>query len=1008
MKQFLLAGLLLMSLVCMASAQPTSVFINEGSIICPPAIPPQIDATNFINNGLFNISLSGNNVDTTLIGQINFVSTLTPFQFSDVLGFTNRGTMSCDNGFIFNTSPSTVGTAHRAASFGNANVGTISSGSVSNSFNASFTLFAGPGVSLLSAVPAVKVSATNIVSAGVLSAGVNGFLSLDGANVNLTRGTMRIESFEDFAAFGAFNATLFTQQAILQGISFNIGIFDNYWGVGAQSNLVTLGNFFLPFPFSSSSAVTTATSVPTFASVQPPNALAFANTNQINPSNITYQVVFINNNLTGVTAQVSFAPLDDFAVPVIKWSAVVTNAGQIATNTLFLSDYFGAYTNLALVTQNFTISGVPQPSPFNYIFSRGFIGFDTFPAGNTLYRPSLFANAFDTNAPFSTTNEYSAYSVSIGQTTVRPDFNLPGSVISNTPGRIVINADKVLDLTRAKITGPNYMNLLATNHYVGSTNAQIISPYMDINLGSTNGQMNITNLVAPLIPRINGKCDLWSARWTNIVAGVTNRYHVLIVDAELAPTAQAFVLNLGLRSTNVVISDILNVVSNALITAQSLTLSSNSVGSPTSSGQLNLSSANLIWTGSLPLLQSLTNWGVITMPNSAYFAGVRQAPYFTTNFTQPYQSFVNHGSISTSGNTTWATYFENSGSGTNPATISSKFGPMVLQAGTAVMSDGSFAVSGGDVNLACGSLSISSQAIVTSGALSLYVTNQITDGGGASNNSWQVSDGFNLPIKPVSGDLLGTTVNNICPAGAEVENLWAGLDFGASSAGFANNGAIGHIILDGSDANSSFHFTAAGAQNALYVDLLELKNSATNRAAQNGVQFFVELNIDPNMTIYFADALIGNLDISEKLDGANGGRLHWVPSFVGTFSSTNITYPSGATYTFNRALASSTSIDSNGNGSPNAYDKYPILTPETLKVSITTTNKPLKTAMISWQTPAHSTNYVYYKTNYAAGPWSVLTNFVQGSANANVTVTDPVRTNGAPAYYKVRVDPAQP
>jgi len=240
---------------------------------------------------------------------------------------------------------------------------------------------------------------------------------------------------------------------------------------------------------------------------------------------------------------------------------------------------------------------------------------------------------------------------------VRPDFNLPGSVISNTPGRIVINADRVLDLTRAKITGPNYMNLVATNHYVGSTNAQISSPYMDINLGSTNGQINITNLVAPLIPRINGPCDLWSGRWTNIVNGVTNRYHVLMVNARLAPTAQAFVLNLALRSTNVVISDRLNVVTNLLITAQSLTLSSNSLGSPTASGELNLSSPNIIWTAGLPLLQSVTNWGIITVPNSTYFAGVRQTPYYNTNFTQPYQNFVNHGSIATSGNITWSNLF---------------------------------------------------------------------------------------------------------------------------------------------------------------------------------------------------------------------------------------------------------------------------------------------------------------------------------------------------------------
>jgi hypothetical protein len=161
------------------------------------------------------------------------------------------------------------------------------------------------------------------------------------------------------------------------------------------------------------------------------------------------------------------------------------------------------------------------------------------------------------------------------------------------------------------------------------------------------------------------------------------------------------------------------------------------------------------------------------------------------------------------------------------------------------------------------------------------------------------------------------------------------------------------------------------------------------------------------MMIYFADARIGSADISEKLDGANGGRIRWVPSYAGLFSSTNIIYPSGRTYTFNIALVQSSTLDSDGDGIPNSADPTPIFTADNVAFSVQLTNLPPETVLLSWQSLANSTNFLFFKSDLTATNWTVVTNFVQGPVNTRVTVADQVRASG-PGFYQVRVDAAQP
>jgi hypothetical protein len=143
MKHLLFTGFLMLALLQVAPAQ-TNVFENDGPFNSPPSDPPQVDATNFINKGQFNIGLNSfSNLKTTFLNGAILASSIAPFDFSDVLYFTNRGSMQCDTGFIFDTAPSGTGSRHMAASFGNANQGFISGGSATNSFTSDFVFFVG-------------------------------------------------------------------------------------------------------------------------------------------------------------------------------------------------------------------------------------------------------------------------------------------------------------------------------------------------------------------------------------------------------------------------------------------------------------------------------------------------------------------------------------------------------------------------------------------------------------------------------------------------------------------------------------------------------------------------------------------------------------------------------------------------------------------------------------------------------------------------------------------------
>src|SRR4051794_20091844 len=106
MKQLLLAVLLGLAPVLLVSGQPIPTYQNDGIVEVPPQIAPQIDATNFINNGNFDINLDavGN-----FSGSLFFSFTTPLYEMADTLNFKNNTPMSSDTGFLFDTADGGVG-----------------------------------------------------------------------------------------------------------------------------------------------------------------------------------------------------------------------------------------------------------------------------------------------------------------------------------------------------------------------------------------------------------------------------------------------------------------------------------------------------------------------------------------------------------------------------------------------------------------------------------------------------------------------------------------------------------------------------------------------------------------------------------------------------------------------------------------------------------------------------------------------------------------------------------
>ena len=313
-------------------------------------------------------------------------------------------------------------------------------------------------------------------------------------------------------------------------------------------------------------------------------------------------------------------------------------------------------------------------------------------------------------------------------------------------------------------------------------------------------------------------------------------------------------------------------------------------------------------------------------------------------------------------------------------------------------------------------MKLNNAPINAGGQLNFNVTNSLYDMGGSSGNILTCNHGFNLSRKPLTGDLLGTTVRSITLSRAQIDHVWAGQDRGAATTnGFFNNAAIGRLVLSSSASPPppSFRFSGTnafnGTTNALYVDFLDL--------SQLGASYSNMVRIDPNIIIYYAAATnsytlpipAGGVqpEWEEYLNGQFGGHLLWVTNFAGPNSSVDVAI-NGHTYRVNRALRYSMIIDSNGDGTPNGLDPNPFNTPPpgsipklalTLKVQLEVEQPSSTVVSISWTNVPDTVYQLQYSPN-VPGNWYPLLS--TNSATANLITVWDTNASSVPRFYRLQ------
>lgn len=770
-----------------------------------------------------------------------------------------------------------------------------------------------------------------------------------------------------------------------------------------------------------------------------PPMMSFIYTNRV-ADDSWVQAVYVTSNLfdTNVSINVRFYPqygaTNGSSDVIVEFTTVEEDvvSGLQWTNYFYLTDVSLSQTNSSLKA-NYT-SYAYKPSAFELSRTQPYqwyLGVQS----NTLYSSDLFYNASMTTQVV--TNNYSAYAVQIGQNMVLTNslnsyrhggyvsynYNPALDDPTNYSGRVeLVGLDQDLEpmsdelnLENARIRCEGLLTI-KTKNLVSTEGTRIDAPLMSVDLGSATSTLVISNLFPASIKRMKGQIAAWSTVWTNQVASLsvsndatsgtatitTNslnvRYHVLILDHALT-AEQAVVANrVALHATNVVVHDNLNINGDLKVDGDNLLVE----------GKLTLPDG--LGATNFPALKTLTNNGYIKVPSESNLGSDRSVAF---------DAIVNHGILSGGGHQMRAHYvaIQSTNDGmiatnmlstnfyvTNYAVVSAYNGATrimaddVLVQNAVISSMTDIEIGAGSLNarnslLSAGSISTTTAGgeIVLAGAIRLRATNNIADGGPGTTNVWQTLGGVSMLVKPAQGDLLATRVETFAPKYAVLRNVWAGENRGATVEGFSNNAALGWLVLDGRDG-CKFRFTGATTNSAIYVDYLDFRNVATNFASV--------MQIDPNMTVYFANA---NVPV-EKLDGRFSGRLRWVPQYTGEYSGTNWTAPSGFKHRVNAALLRSMEYDSDNDGVANGLDSTPFVLSETVTLGMTVKDIEAenRTLSFTWDALAFAKSTLEFTRDLSLNEWTTFTNIIQGPVAGPVTVEVPVPADKV-TVYRVRV-----
>lgn len=680
------------------------------------------------------------------------------------------------------------------------------------------------------------------------------------------------------------------------------------------------------------------------------------------PTNVYWEIVFVNTNFadTNITANVEFSqdifnspPQPDAGDPVppatvIQYAVTTTDVltGNLVTNAIYLIDTGAVMTNIVLMTNASAANNYNRPMNLEITTStpeEWEFGTPALPSPfdpSVIYAPGSFVNF---SVPF-IAGEYGAQ-IGRDPETLSGDFvttfneNLGGTNISvfedelllgggvalpdptNEAGRIDITAGQA-DLTAARIRAEGIVMLNITNLIGAGTGASDWG-MTDAKIGMTNGSLVLANFFPTNFQRVRGGLNAWSGTWQNIFtnAVTTNSYHmhVLVVDQTLRGNFRPSIRNLTLTGSKVVdVQNDLTVINQAIFDTSNLVLNANVT---LTQGAGNLNPANV------PRLQNLLiNPGASLVVDSVLDIGynLTQVQGSPVNRKYAVSSIANYGTIEATAPLFQSQAFVNDG-----VIFAVNQGSMAINAsqislGSIGAGQTNYLVAEGNITLSAQSIEATNSAIIAgltqAGSLTLDVTGNLTDDFTNADsvtpmlvNQWQVSDGFNLPVKPATGDLFGTEITTIAAANTLANHVWSGVDMGPTVAGFHNNAVIGHLVLDRTAASGTLRFTGAGSHNAMYVDYLELTNSSY-------LDYRHGLIIDPNIKIYFADA---NADPIKLMEVYPNG-LVWVTNFFGPNSTVLVSnLVNSSVCPMNAALYNSEEIGFFG--IPNAFNQPYVL-----------------------------------------------------------------------------------
>ena len=716
------------------------------------------------------------------------------------------------------------------------------------------------------------------------------------------------------------------------------------------------------------------------------------------------QTIYLTNRLTGIASRPTNLTVSRVTTRGVPSPFTAANTASSNAFAAGLSNFFGALRPALL--------GIAPTGQFN--MRRDLL---TAWTGPGLTNPIAYTNLVSTNG-------YMAYrmDLSFGSGRVPVSPSIPDISPTNNVGRLVIDADE-LNLERARIRGQGPV-ILRARDVVSTKQASIDAPFIDANLTSKSGKMDLSGVFQSRVQRMSGTVTILSTTFTNTTSvelpppppanpgdppgtpttvELIATYHVMLVDADITPTFPTPVIDLSLSSTNITIGDSLSVTRIASLDTENLTINGRleirgNEGSDLASKTLDASTA--------PKLKTFINNGVLVVSNViAFGAGSPKGLTYITNDGQ-----IRSGTIYLKA--------EDLSVGTN-GVMRAEGGSLTLEAGrlslraTANIVDPAIAVptntefpsinlpgnlralyqlvaKGDQVVLGSGTVLSAPSVDLTATSSLLVETN-----GAAINASYRLA----LNGIPASIEARNLILNLQVPAFQEAEVVWPGADRNASSSAF-DGASVASLTIDGGSF-SGVRFKGDGSKGAIYIKTLNL---TTNAVSTNGtsVVLLTELITDKDYTVYYSAVNRGTnaLDPArfEAAAALTGGNFKQVQLRGGSDWVTVL----GLSQPVHQSVRFSSTLDSDGDGIVNAFDASPFDKFQLENVAVVDDGST--GFRVTWEA-APMQSYTVEYTSSLDGTWRTLQKVSNPlPVNQTLWVRDPIPEGSIMRAYRVMLD----